>query len=176
MNDDVMHSRASHDGSSTVPVELTDDFVGIGGFGTRFLCEGTVVRDSYALIEHTLAPGLLGAPPHRHANEDEVSYVLEGGLTVWRAGAVTIARPGAVVTKPRGEWHTFWNAGPEPVRFLEIISPPRFAAYFRELGTLIQETGRPDPQRIDVLAARYGLEFDFATMGKLLAEYRLRLG
>ena len=176
MNDDAIHPHVSHDGPPGVAVELTEGFVGIGGFGTRFLCDGTAVRDSYALIEHTLAAGLLGAPPHRHANEDEVSYVLEGNLTVWRAGTVTTAPPGSVVTKPRGEWHTFWNGGPEPVRFLEIISPPRFAAYFRELGALLQDTGRPDPQRIGTLAARYGLEFDFPMMGQLLAEHRLRLG
>ena len=176
MNDDVAHPDASHDGLPTVPVELTDDFVRIGGFGTRFLLGDTIARDAYALIEHTLAPGLLGAPPHRHANDDEVSCVLEGELTVWRAGAVSVARPGSIVTKPRGEWHTFWNAGSEPVRFLEIISPPRFAEYFRELGALIRETGRPDPRRIGALAARYGLEFDFATMGQLLGEHRLRLG
>lgn len=65
-------------------------------------------------------PGLLGAPPHWHTREDELSYVLEGTLTVWREGAVTAAAPGAVIQKPRGEWHTFWNAGPVPVRFLEI--------------------------------------------------------
>jgi len=176
MKDDLTRPDALHHGSSTVPVELTEGLVRIGGFGTRFLLRDTVARNAYALIEHSLMPGLLGAPPHRHANEDEVSYVLEGELTVWRDGALSIARPGSVIVKPRGEWHTFWNGGSEPVRFLEIISPPRFAEYFRELGALIRETGRPDPQRIGALASRYGLEFDFPKMGQLLGEHRLRLG
>lgn len=170
------HPDSARDGSPVVPVELADDLVRIGGFGTRYLLEGGITRDAYALIEHTLGPGLLGAPPHRHTHEDEVSCILEGELTVWREGSVTIARPGSIVTKPRGEWHTFWNAGSEPVRFLEIISPAGFATYFRELGALMREMGRPDPQRIGALAARYALEFDFAVMGELIGEHGLRLG
>src|SRR5947208_438751 len=48
----------------------------------------------------------------------------EGG----RAGAqlgeeVVYAEPGDVIFKPRGQWHSFWNAGDEPARILEIISP-----------------------------------------------------
>lgn len=30
--------------------------------------------------------------------------------------------------------HTFWNAGPGPARFLEVISPAGFEAYFAELA------------------------------------------
>ncbi len=93
------------------------DIVGIGGFITRYLSLPNPSGGSYALVEHTLPAGLLGAPPHRHSREDECSYVLEGTLTVWRAGTVQAYGPGSAVTKPRGEWHTFWNAGTEPVRF-----------------------------------------------------------
>jgi len=157
-------------------VTVAVDRVEIGGFGTVFLAGADATGGAYALVEHTLAPGLLGAPPHRHAREDELSYVLEGTLTVWRDGAVTEAGPGTVVRKPRGEWHTFWNAGLEPVRFLELISPPAFAGYFRELARLIPPHGAPDPAAIAALAGRYGLELDFAALGPLMARYRLRLG
>ena len=159
-----------------IPVTATPELVQIGGFGIRYLAGAEVTGGAYALVEHTLAPGVIGAPPHRHAREDELSYVLSGTLTVWRAGAVTTAPPGTAVAKPRGEWHTFWNAGSEPVRFLELISPPAFAAYFRELATLIPPAGPPDPVALGALAARYGLEFDFAALGPLLAEHQLRLG
>lgn len=158
------------------PLGGAAELVQIGGFGTRYLAEPEATGGAYALIEHTLDAGVLGAPPHRHTREDELSYVLDGTLTVWRAGVVTTAGPGAVVAKPRGEWHTFWNAGPGPVRFLELISPPAFAAYFRELAAIIPPAGAPDPAALGALAARYGLEFDFAALGPLLAEHRLRLG
>ncbi|GJG84852.1 hypothetical protein tb265_00330 [Gemmatimonadetes bacterium T265] len=149
--------------------------VQIGDFGVRYLAGPEATGGAYVLLEHTLAAGALGAPPHRHAHEDELS-LREGTLTVWRAGIVAAAGPGSVVRKPRGEWHTFWNAGPAPVRFLELISPPEFAPYFRELAALVPPAGPPDLAAIIALAARYGLEFDFAAMGPLLAEHHLRLG
>ena len=159
-----------------IPVSVTSDHVQIGGFGTRFLAGPDATCGAYVLIEHTLAPGLLGAPPHRHSLEDELSYVLEGTLTVWRDGVVTEAGPGAVVRKPRGEWHTFWNAGPAPLRFLEVISPPAFAGYFRELAGLIPPRGAPDPAAIRALAGRYAVELDFAALGPLMERYAVRLG
>ena len=46
------------------------------------------------------------------------------------------AGPGDLVHKPRGEWHTFWNAGDEPCRILEIIAPAGFERFFAELDGL----------------------------------------
>ena len=46
------------------------------------------------------------------------------------------AGPGDLVFKPRDQWHTFWNAGDEPCRILEIISPAGFEKYFDELVDL----------------------------------------
>lgn len=162
--------------AENVSVSITADQVQIGGFGTVFLAGPDATAGAYALIEHTLGPGLLGAPPHRHRHEDEISYVLEGTLSVWREGIVIDVGPGSVVRKPRGEWHTFWNAGAAPVRFLEVISPPAFADYFRELAVLIAQRGAPDPEGIAALAGRYGLELDLAALGPLVQRYGLRLG
>lgn len=157
-------------------LQVTAGHVQIGGFGTTYLAESGATNDAYALIQHTLGPGLIGAPPHRHTREDELSYVLEGTLTVWRDGNVAAAGPGTVVHKPRGELHTFWNSGSTPVRFLELISPPEFANYFRELARIIPPSGKPDPAAIMDLAGRYGLEFDFVALEPLMSKYGLRLG
>ena len=43
------------------------------------------------------------------------------------------AGPGDLVFKPREQWHTFWNAGDEPARILEIIAPAGFEKFFAEL-------------------------------------------
>ena len=158
--------------SDFIPVQASADHVQIGGFGTAFLA----TDQAYALIQHTLGAGLIGAPPHRHNREDELSYVLDGKLTVWREGLVTEAGPGTLIKKPRGEWHTFWNTGEVTVRFLEIISPPKFADYFRELATIIPKSGPPDPQRVMALAKQYALEFDFAALRQLTEQHGLRLG
>ena len=129
-----------------------------------------------ALLEHTLEPGVLGMPPHRHTREDALIYVLEGTLTVWEEGATRTFRPGQVVAQPRGRWHTFWNAPPEPVRFLEVISPPAFADYFRELERILAEPGPPNWGSLAGLEARYGLEMDHATEEALEVAHGLQLG
>ena len=148
----------------------------IGGFGIRYLAEGEETGGAYALLEHTLQPGVMAAPPHRHAREDEVSYVLEGTLTVWEEGATRTFRAGEVVTKPRRRWHTLWNAGPTRVRFLSVISPPAFASYFREMGAILAEPGPPNWAALGELSARYGLAMDFAVEEALEAEHGVRLG
>jgi mannose-6-phosphate isomerase-like protein (cupin superfamily) len=136
--------------------------------GVRFLVES----GDTALIEHTLPPRGLGAPLHRHANEDEYSYVLEGRLGAQLGNKSVEAGPGELVRKPRGQWHTFWNAGDEPLRFLEIISPGAFAGYFRELAPVLAAGDQAGMQEI---AARYELEIDFSTIPALAERHGLRV-
>jgi quercetin dioxygenase-like cupin family protein len=152
------------------------DTVSLPGFDTTLRISSRDSGGSVALVEHTLAPGLLGAPPHRHDREDETSYVLTGTLTVRLGDEVVTARPGDVVFKPRGQFHAFWNAGPDPVHFLEVITPGGFEAYFAELAALIPADGPPDLGALAALAARYGMTFDFASMPSLMATHGVRLG
>jgi uncharacterized RmlC-like cupin family protein len=89
--------------------------------------------------------------------------------------AVLVAGPGDLVTKPRGIPHAFWNAGDEPARLLELISPAGFEDYFREMATALASADQ-DPAVLAAIAARYHLDIDRAT-GPMLAErYRLRPG
>jgi len=60
-----------------------------------------------------------GARLHRHSREDEYSYVLEGRVGALLGEEVVIGEPGDLIFKPRGQWHSFWNAGYEPARILE---------------------------------------------------------
>jgi len=57
--------------------------------------------------------------------------------------------PGGYITKPRGELHAMWNAGPEPARMIEVISPAGFEHFFRELADL---TAAGPPQLPEVMA------------------------
>jgi quercetin dioxygenase-like cupin family protein len=130
-----------------------------------------------AVVEHTLAPGTLGAPLHRHSNEDELSYVLEGELTAKQGGEVTTAGPDEYVVEPRGVWHTFWNAGDEPLRFTETVAPGAFASYFEGLAALTPEGEPPDEEtlwEVGAPAAEYGLEMDPSSVPDLLEAHDLR--
>jgi oxalate decarboxylase/phosphoglucose isomerase-like protein (cupin superfamily) len=85
------------------------------------------------------------------------------------------AGPGELVFKPRGLAHTFWNAGDEPARLLELISPAGFENYFRELAPLLAASER-DEAAIGEVVARYQLEINFDTIPLLAERHGLRLG
>ncbi|HJQ74785.1 MAG TPA: cupin domain-containing protein [Gaiellaceae bacterium] len=147
---------------------MSTETVYLFDLGTSYLVEG----EPFALLEHTLPPRALGSPLHRHANEDEYSYVLEGRLGAQLGDETVEAGPGELVRKPRGQEHAFWNAGDEPLRFLELISPGGFAGYFRELAPLL---AAGDHAGVQEVAARYELEIDFATIPVLAERYGLNV-
>lgn len=148
----------------------------IGGFGTVVKVPASLTNGSAAVVEHTLGSRLLGAPLHRHTREDETSYVLEGVLTAQVGDAIVTAGPGEIIVKPRGQFHSFWNAGEEPLRFLEVITPGGFEDYFPELARIIPAAGAPDMEALGALGARYGLEFDLGSIPMLMERHQVRLG
>lgn len=140
------------------------------GEHVRFLENLGTRRMAPGVVEHDLPARKLGAPTHTHANEDEWSYILSGRLTA-RIGDETLeAGPGQLVRKPRGIPHAMWNAGDEPVRFLEIMHPAGFEEYFFELA---EPLNAGDFERVGEIAQRYGLDLDFESMPRLIAEHGL---
>jgi len=142
----------------------------LAAIGVRFMIDGGEVGDRFALVEHPMPPHALAAPIHRHSREDEYSFVLEGRMGAILGDELVQASAGDLVFKPRNQWHTFWNAGDEPCRILELISPAGFERYFEEL---IEMTGPRTPETIGPLAARYGLELKFDSIPGLVAEHGL---
>ena len=108
--------------------------VDFGSFGVRFMVQSEESGGGFSLVEHPIPPRTLVAPLHRHANEEEYSYVLEGRMGAQLGDEVVHAEKGDFVFKPRDQWHTFWNAGDEPLRILEIISPGGFEHVFKEMA------------------------------------------
>ena len=102
---------------------------------------------------------------HTHEREDEYSCVLSGRLTAQVGDDVIDAEPGELVVKPRGIPHAFWNAGTEPVRFLELISPAGFEEYFFELAAPFNAQ---DEQAMGEVRARYRLDLRMETVAELL--------
>ena len=108
----------------------------LGSIGVRFLIDGFEAGERFSLVEHPMSPRALAAPVHRHTREDEYSFVLQGRMGALLGDDVVEAGPGDLVFKPRNQWHTFWNAGDEPCRILEIISPAGFERFFQELSDM----------------------------------------
>lgn len=146
----------------------------LGSIGVRFMVDGVTSGQSFSLVEHPMSARALAAPLHRHAREDEYSYVIEGRMGALLGDQVLEAGPGDLVFKPRGEWHTFWNAGDEPCRILEIISPAGFERFFAELVEL-GGIARADPAVMGPLCDRYGLEMDPASVPGLIERFGVRM-
>ena len=100
--------------------------------------------------------------------------MLEGRVGVQLGDKVLEAGPGELIFKPRGVPHAFWNAGDEPARLLELISPAGFENYFRELAPLLAAAERDEAAIRDVVA-RYELDIDFDTIPVLAERHGLRL-
>ncbi len=144
----------------------------LGSIGVRFLLDRLETGGGFSLVEHPMSARALAAPMHRHSREDEYSYVVEGRVGAVLGEEVVFGDRGDLIVKPRGQWHTFWNAGDEPARLLEIISPAGFEQYFAELVDLGGSTAI-DPAERAALAARYGLEVDPQSVPALVARFDL---
>jgi len=149
----------------------------LGSMGVRFMLYGNETGGGFSLVEHPIPPRALAAPLHRHSREDEYSFVLEGRIGALLGEEVVYGDPGDLIVKPRGQWHTFWNAGDQPARILEVISPAGFERYFEEMVELLESTpGPPDPSELGAIAARHGLEVERESISRLTEQHGLRWG
>jgi mannose-6-phosphate isomerase-like protein (cupin superfamily) len=149
------------------PADFTATF-DFGGFGVDWKIDGAETGGRFSIVHHPMAPHALAAPLHRHHREDEYSYVLEGTLGALLGDDVVTAGPGTWVHKPRGQWHTFWNAGDTPAHIIEVISPGGFEDYFREVAA-----AWGDLEAFARINERYELDMDFGSVPGLLERFGL---
>ena len=150
-----------------------NQFVHFRALGTTYKVLSSSVNGSAAIVEHTLEAKSIGAPMHRHTYEDEISYVLEGNLSVVQNGEEQTASVGEYIVKPRGIFHTFWNAGSERIRFIEVISPGNFENYFFEIAPFLQVDQPLQLDKISAIIAKYGLIMDMAAAVEIMKKYGL---
>ena len=118
---------------------------------------------SSALIEMVGAPGL--EPPfHSHRHEDELFFLLEGSLKVFRGQEEIHLKPGESGFLPRGIPHTFQILSPT-ARWLVYVTPGGFEEFFRAVGRPAEELAleaHPAPPDVGHMVAtgeRLGLTF-----------------
>jgi len=149
----------------------------LGQLGVRFMIWTEETGGAFSLVEHPMPPKTLAAPLHRHAREDEYSYVLEGRMGAQLGDDVVFAETGDLVFKPRNQWHTFWNAGDTQCRILEIIAPGGFEHYFDELAAQIEAMHGAAPGQVlakSDLPVRYAIEFKPESIPELCRRHGLR--
>jgi quercetin dioxygenase-like cupin family protein len=88
---------------------------------------------AFSIAEFRTSPGG-GPPPHVHANEDEMFYLIDGQLEFTANDKLITAGPGDVAFLPRNVPHTFKNTGSEPARGLTFSAPCGFEAFVNECG------------------------------------------
>jgi quercetin dioxygenase-like cupin family protein len=108
------------------------------------------------LVDHP--PAGWSLPAHRHLNEAETIYIVEGDFEMEVDGRRSQLTAGDTVHVPQGVIHSGANVGREPGRRVVLFSPAGLERFFMETGSL-----SPD-SKIDLAAAlasatRHGWEF-----------------
>ncbi len=156
----------THVAELTVVPPGAGETVTIPGFGAVLKLTSQTTAGLVSIVEHPFPVGTITAA-HRHTREDEHSYVLAGEIGFRSDDSEVVLGPGGYITKPRGQMHAMWNAGREPGRIIEVITPgDGFENYFRELGELLtsgatSSTGAPLHESVEFidLATKYGLTY-----------------
>jgi mannose-6-phosphate isomerase-like protein (cupin superfamily) len=144
-----------------------------GPIGTIVKVSADATGGDLSICEMPVAPGYM-VPPHTHHDTDEWSYVLEGRIGARIGDDEFTAEPGSWILKPRGVMHTFWNAGPEPGRIIELLTPGRFEGFFRA-STALALSGELTDERLASLGEEYATTVDMAWVEELTSRYGLRV-
>lgn len=144
-----------------------------GPISTIIKVPAAATGDALSITEMAVPAGYM-VPPHTHGSTDEWSFVLEGTIGARIGGDEISAAPGSWILKPRGRMHTFWNAGPDPARIIELLTPGRFERFFREMADLAARDELSD-ERLDALAATYDTIVDMTWVDELATKYGLEV-
>ncbi len=139
----------------------------------NFLIRTNDSTSKLAVMEWSLPPNSLGAPPHVHLADDEVFYVLEGELTVWEEGVVTAATSGTSVLLERGRLHTFWNASDKPMKALVMLAPGHLEGFFVAASPLFNSDPMANMEAINRAAAEHQLELRMDLVPEIMQKYGL---
>jgi uncharacterized cupin superfamily protein len=110
------------------------------------------------LAEHPIPPGYF-VPPHRHADDEEMLYVMEGELTLIGETGESKAAAGSCLQFQPGALHGFRNDTAGTVKLLVIAQPGVQAAeMFRHFDRAAKKAPLAPPD-IVAIASEYGVQF-----------------
>lgn len=118
------------------------------------LVSGKQTNGAFTVLSGSSPPGG-GTPLHKHHDEDEALYVLEGEYAI-QCGTETVhAGPGSFVFAPREIPHKLTNVSTGTSSHLGIVSPAGFEGFLQEISQLPPP---PTVEQIARVAAKYRLE------------------
>lgn len=94
---------------------------------TAALAEQEIGGTSISLVEWVAPPAPNGtreyvAPFHRHLEDDEAWYVIDGRMGFYLDGEEIEIGPGGAAIARAGVVHTYWNAGTEAARYVLVMN------------------------------------------------------
>jgi quercetin dioxygenase-like cupin family protein len=102
----------------------------------------------FGLAESALPAGS-ETPLHRHHDDDESFYILEGSMKLFlEGGRVVEAGPGSFIRIPHGVAHGFRTSS--ALRMLVLSDPAGFLEFVREYGVEARERGLPPAAAPDI--------------------------
>ena len=129
------------------------------GSPTVLHASGETTDGRFCLMEHATMPPGLASPYHRHHNEDEAFYVLEGHVRFVCDGRWLDAGPGTWVYGPREIPHGFKVVGPGPARMLLMCAPSGFERFALELSAPLDAVpAPPEMSKLMAAAARFTID------------------
>ena len=122
-----------------------------------FKALSTDTQGRFSLMERTLPARGAMPPSHRHSNNVEAFFVLDGTIEFHVADQVFEGTQGSFVLVPPGDSHTFGNTSDASARLL-VLHSPGLDDYFRDLELLWATSERPDLEAQLALMRRHGME------------------
>lgn len=123
---------------------------------------GDETDGAFAVLEHVLPP-TYETPYHIHHNEAEMSYLLDGEITLYTEQGTLTATPGETLLAPREQPHGFRVTSDDPARRLVFITPAGCEAFFHDVGSpaetrTLPDPAEPDQERLTTIASDYDID------------------
>jgi quercetin dioxygenase-like cupin family protein len=128
---------------------------GPAGGPLTFKVRGEQTGGSLTVFENIVAPQD-GPPLHRHQDEDEAWYILEGTLRFRLDAQIASAPAGTFVFVPRGVPHCFQNVGDQQARILVMFTPSGMERFFDLFAEL--PDGPVDPAAFRIIGSDVGMD------------------
>lgn len=100
----------------------------MGAIGAVFKADGDETGGRFSVSEWTLAARHEGPGAHKHDDNDEIFYVLEGSASILIGEQWHVLAAGSFCMIPRGVLHDFRNESSAPIRLLNVFVPGPFEA------------------------------------------------
>lgn len=161
MDDNNRSGRLLHASGAYLGGTEDSEIRWMGETCTRFLATGDTTNGGFCLVDETAKRGE-AVPLHRHPEDVESFYMLEGELTFFIDSQPGFnAGPGSFLHVPAGTIHGFRIAS-DSARYL-ILTTPRHGEFYRAISVPAGTDGLPasydvDWDKILEISERFGIE------------------